>query len=196
MQAPRPRSHANPLHPLSNALSNTTHTDRVFDEATRTEHMYSELARSVITSAMEGVNGTIFAYGQTASGKTHTMQGSRDEPGIIRLAIRDIFDYVQTVRPADAPQQSVTELTRGKVHGPRVSAATASSCSASRTWKSTTRPFATCSSRPTTTSRFTKTVAYAAYPFLPPWSLPSTLTAGTLWTRDVGSARNLGREPL
>ena len=31
-------------------------------------------------------NGTVFAYGQTASGKTHTMQGTAAEPGIIPLA--------------------------------------------------------------------------------------------------------------
>lgn len=42
-------------------------------------------------------SGTIFAYGQTASGKTHTMHGSRDLPGIIPLSVRDIFAQIESV---------------------------------------------------------------------------------------------------
>ncbi|KAI9477418.1 kinesin motor domain-containing protein, partial [Coemansia mojavensis] len=44
---------------------------------------------------MGGFNGTIFAYGQTSSGKTHTMHGSGQEPGIIKLAVQEIFDTVK-----------------------------------------------------------------------------------------------------
>lgn len=40
---------------------------------------------------LEGFNGTVFAYGQTSSGKTHTMKGCESEPGIIPLAVHDIF---------------------------------------------------------------------------------------------------------
>ncbi|ORY05417.1 kinesin-domain-containing protein [Basidiobolus meristosporus CBS 931.73] len=43
---------------------------------------------------MNGVNGTIFAYGQTSSGKTFTMHGTKEEPGIIPMAIEDIFRYI------------------------------------------------------------------------------------------------------
>ena len=38
--------------------------------------------------------GTIFAYGQTATGKTHTIMGSEKEPGIIPSAIMEIFGYI------------------------------------------------------------------------------------------------------
>ena len=37
--------------------------------------VYDVAARPIIDSVLEGFNGTIFAYGQTSSGKTHTMQG-------------------------------------------------------------------------------------------------------------------------
>jgi centromeric protein E len=47
---------------------------------------------------MEGINGTIFAYGQTSSGKTFTMKGSHEYPGIIPLAIQDIFKFIENVR--------------------------------------------------------------------------------------------------
>jgi centromeric protein E len=56
------------------------------------------MAREIIESAMMGMNATIFAYGQTSSGKTHTMMGNPDQPGIIPLALSEIFDSIQRVR--------------------------------------------------------------------------------------------------
>lgn len=41
--------------------------------------------------------GTVFAYGQTNSGKTHTMQGSKSEPGVIPRAVHDLFQIIQQV---------------------------------------------------------------------------------------------------
>ncbi|EGF76571.1 hypothetical protein BATDEDRAFT_14772, partial [Batrachochytrium dendrobatidis JAM81] len=41
--------------------------------------------------------GTIFAYGQTSSGKTHTMMGDESEPGIILLAVENIFRHISKV---------------------------------------------------------------------------------------------------
>jgi centromeric protein E len=42
-------------------------------------------------------SGTVFAYGQTSSGKTFTMQGSPQEPGIIPLAVYEVFQNIQAV---------------------------------------------------------------------------------------------------
>ena len=42
--------------------------------------------------------GTVFAYGQTSSGKTHTMMGNNDCPGVIPRAVSDIFTYIREVR--------------------------------------------------------------------------------------------------
>lgn len=44
---------------------------------------------------MEGYNGTVFAYGQTSSGKTYTMMGDQESPGVIPRAIEDVFAYIQ-----------------------------------------------------------------------------------------------------
>ena len=41
--------------------------------------------------------GTVFAYGQTNSGKTHTMRGTANEPGVIPLAVHDLFHIIQQV---------------------------------------------------------------------------------------------------
>ena len=43
------------------------------------------------------MTGTVFAYGQTNSGKTYTMRGSANEPGIIPLAVHDLFRTIQQV---------------------------------------------------------------------------------------------------
>jgi centromeric protein E len=45
---------------------------------------------------MDGYNATIFAYGQTGSGKTYTMKGNLRRPGIIPLAVQDLFEYIKT----------------------------------------------------------------------------------------------------
>ena len=49
--------------------------DKVFDCNTPQKDVYNYAAASVIDSVIEGFNGTIFAYGQTSSGKTHTREG-------------------------------------------------------------------------------------------------------------------------
>ena len=60
---------------------------------------FSELGREVIDAAMQGFNSTIFAYGQTASGKTHTMMGpdnSEEDPGIIPLVRTSERMFIRT----------------------------------------------------------------------------------------------------
>ncbi|KAK6121486.1 hypothetical protein DH2020_044765 [Rehmannia glutinosa] len=71
--------------------------DKVFGPNTNTQEVYEVAARPVVKSAMEGVNGTVFAYGVTSSGKTHTMHGDQNSPGIIPLAIKDVFSIIQDV---------------------------------------------------------------------------------------------------
>nr|XP_034968217.1 centromere-associated protein E isoform X1 [Zootoca vivipara] len=68
--------------------------DRVFHSSDNTTEVYKGVAASIIKSAVQGYNGTIFAYGQTASGKTYTMLGTKDCPGILLMAINDVFNSI------------------------------------------------------------------------------------------------------
>jgi centromeric protein E len=44
---------------------------------------------------MQGINVTVFAYGQTSSGKTYTMRGyDKKDPGLIPLSIKQVFDSI------------------------------------------------------------------------------------------------------
>ncbi|CEL53651.1 Kinesin-related protein 11 OS=Dictyostelium discoideum GN=kif11 PE=3 SV=1 [Rhizoctonia solani AG-1 IB] len=57
--------------------------------------VYASTAKAHVRAAMDGYNSVVFAYGQTASGKTFTLSGSEDQPGIIPRAMRDVFGYIK-----------------------------------------------------------------------------------------------------
>ncbi|KAF2916233.1 hypothetical protein DAI22_09g102500 [Oryza sativa Japonica Group] len=69
--------------------------DRIFGEECRTADVYGARTKHIVDSAVRGFNGTVFAYGQTNSGKTYTMRGSGNEPGIIPLAVHDLFRTIE-----------------------------------------------------------------------------------------------------
>ncbi|KAG0217484.1 hypothetical protein BGX33_010375 [Mortierella sp. NVP41] len=59
------------------------------------ELIYNSSVKNLVQSAMEGYNGTVFAYGQTSSGKTYTMSGNEGQPGITPRAVEDVFKYIR-----------------------------------------------------------------------------------------------------
>ncbi|XP_049446555.1 centromere-associated protein E isoform X5 [Epinephelus fuscoguttatus] len=69
--------------------------DRVFTAEETTNQLYHNIAKPLVVSTVEGYNGTIFAYGQTSSGKTFTMMGSDRSPGVIPLAVEDVFQTIK-----------------------------------------------------------------------------------------------------
>uniref|UniRef100_A0A668U574 Kinesin-like protein n=1 Tax=Oreochromis aureus TaxID=47969 RepID=A0A668U574_OREAU len=71
--------------------------DRVFPTNSTQEQVYSTCAKQIVKDVLGGYNGTIFAYGQTSSGKTHTMEGNLHDPqgmGIIPRIAEDIFEHI------------------------------------------------------------------------------------------------------
>ncbi|CAO1409225.1 unnamed protein product [Diamesa hyperborea] len=74
--------------------------DKVFKPNATQEKVYSEAAKSIVADVLAGYNGTIFAYGQTSSGKTHTMEGVMGDPGkqgIIPRIVSDIFNHIYSM---------------------------------------------------------------------------------------------------
>ena len=70
--------------------------DNVFDESCSNLDVYKKTTSKIVKSVLDGFNGTVFAYGQTSSGKTHTMHGDMDtEPGIVPLAVKNVFDLIE-----------------------------------------------------------------------------------------------------
>uniref|UniRef100_A0A671Y7M7 Kinesin-like protein n=1 Tax=Sparus aurata TaxID=8175 RepID=A0A671Y7M7_SPAAU len=71
--------------------------DQVFPTNTTQEQVYNACAKQIVKDVLGGYNGTIFAYGQTSSGKTHTMEGNLHDPqgmGIIPRISEDIFEHI------------------------------------------------------------------------------------------------------
>ncbi|KAF5758297.1 putative plus-end-directed kinesin ATPase [Helianthus annuus] len=62
--------------------------DRVYGCDSSTKEVYEEGVKGIALSVLNGINSSIFAYGQTSSGKTYTMSG------ITEYAIADIYDYI------------------------------------------------------------------------------------------------------
>ncbi|XP_061571663.1 kinesin heavy chain-like [Cololabis saira] len=74
--------------------------DRVLPPNTTQGHVYDQCAKQIVKDVLAGYNGTIFAYGQTSSGKTHTMEGKLHDPqlmGIIPRISHDIFDHIYSM---------------------------------------------------------------------------------------------------
>ncbi|KAI0300601.1 P-loop containing nucleoside triphosphate hydrolase protein [Multifurca ochricompacta] len=61
----------------------------------RQEDIFEADVKPLIDVVYSGATATIFAYGVTSSGKTHTMQGTRSQPGVIPRAVEALFDYKQ-----------------------------------------------------------------------------------------------------
>ncbi|XP_050526941.1 kinesin heavy chain [Daktulosphaira vitifoliae] len=71
--------------------------DKVFKPNASQDKVYGDAAKSIVSDVLCGYNGTIFAYGQTSSGKTHTMEGVIGDPskqGIIPRIVNDIFNHI------------------------------------------------------------------------------------------------------
>ncbi|XP_017974088.1 PREDICTED: kinesin-like protein NACK1 [Theobroma cacao] len=62
--------------------------DKVFGPSSLTETVYEDGVKNVALSSLMGINATIFAYGQTSSGKTYTMRG------ITEKAVNDIYQHI------------------------------------------------------------------------------------------------------
>jgi len=73
--------------------------DAVYDENTIQANFYEHTGYAIVESVMDGYNGTIFAYGQTGTGKTHTMVGPPEPEemhGVIPRTFAHIFKNIDT----------------------------------------------------------------------------------------------------
>eukprot|EP00929_Paragymnodinium_shiwhaense_P000876 TRINITY_DN101081_c0_g1_i1.p1 TRINITY_DN101081_c0_g1~~TRINITY_DN101081_c0_g1_i1.p1 ORF type:complete len:1023 (-),score=178.92 TRINITY_DN101081_c0_g1_i1:141-3209(-) len=82
------------------------HFDRVFDHATSQQDVYDDVGKPVVDGVLDGVHGTIMAYGQTGGGKTHCMFGPdggkmSEMQGVVPRAVQRIFDSLESRGLAD-----------------------------------------------------------------------------------------------
>ena len=80
--------------------------DRVFDENTTQAEVYEATTRNLLDSVLDGYNATVFAYGATGCGKTHTITGTVQAPGVIFLTMQELFERI-----AERQDEKVTEVS-------------------------------------------------------------------------------------
>ena len=61
--------------------------DKIFSKYSRTPEVYENTCSHLIQSVINGYNACVFAYGTTGSGKTFSMTGTMESPGIMVLIL-------------------------------------------------------------------------------------------------------------
>ncbi|KAM6898800.1 kinesin-like protein KIF22 isoform 1-T2 [Lycodopsis pacificus] len=64
-------------------------------EQTTQQEVFLSSVKPILSHVLNGQNSSVFAYGPTGAGKTHTMMGSSDQPGVIPRAVREVFKLVK-----------------------------------------------------------------------------------------------------
>ncbi|XP_060552819.1 kinesin-like protein KIF18A isoform X2 [Ruditapes philippinarum] len=72
--------------------------DHVFDASATNIDVYNETTNTVLTGLLNGYNCSVFAYGATGAGKTHTMLGSKDHPGVMYHTMMDLYSRIENMR--------------------------------------------------------------------------------------------------
>ncbi|KAM6182818.1 kinesin-like protein KIF24 [Erethizon dorsatum] len=80
-------------------LQHVFYFDEVFGEACTNRDVYTKTTHPLIQHIFNGGNATCFAYGQTGAGKTYTMIGTHQNPGLYALAAKDIFKQLEVSQP-------------------------------------------------------------------------------------------------
>ncbi|KAJ4961932.1 hypothetical protein NE237_021842 [Protea cynaroides] len=69
--------------------------DASFPDSTNQQEVYSTTTAELVEAVLQGRNGSVFCYGATGAGKTYTMLGTVENPGVMVLAIKDLFAKIR-----------------------------------------------------------------------------------------------------
>ncbi|KAK8652296.1 hypothetical protein V6N13_061317 [Hibiscus sabdariffa] len=69
--------------------------DASFPDSTTQYEVYSTTTAELVEAVLQGQNGSVFCYGATGAGKTYTMLGTLESPGVMVLAIKDLFTNIR-----------------------------------------------------------------------------------------------------
>lgn len=109
----------NPLHQVQKSLfprstararEHKFSFDRLFDEDSTQDDVYFNTSQPLLDSVLEGYNATVFAYGATGCGKTHTITGTHENPGIIFSTAKELFERIEFLRTTKDVNVSISYL--------------------------------------------------------------------------------------
>ena len=75
--------------------------DHAFDSKDSQETIFNSTTKPLIEGIVNGFNATVFAYGATGAGKTYTMLGDDENPGIMSLTFGELFKKIKTYSNRD-----------------------------------------------------------------------------------------------
>ena len=75
--------------------------DYAFDKNTSQKTIFEKSTKFLIDGVVNGYNATVFAYGATGAGKTYTMLGNENNPGIMVLTLEELFSKVNSFNDRD-----------------------------------------------------------------------------------------------
>nr|CAH7750293.1 unnamed protein product [Callosobruchus chinensis] len=84
--------------------------DKVFPPQSTTAEVFKETTLSLIDSLMDGRNCSVFAYGATGAGKTYTMTGTQETPGITFLTMKELFNRCDELGTTRDFEMNITYL--------------------------------------------------------------------------------------
>ncbi|CAN6931961.1 unnamed protein product [Brassica oleracea] len=123
MRAPVTSDTRNVIIKLTESKRKTYNFDRVFQPDSSQDDVFLEI-EPVIKSVIDGYNACIFAYGQTGTGKTFTMEGLPESPGIVPRAIKGLFKQVEQSNHKFVIKFSMLEIYMGNLRDLLVSQGT------------------------------------------------------------------------
>ncbi|KAJ8023469.1 Kinesin-like protein KIF18A [Holothuria leucospilota] len=84
--------------------------DHIFDANSSQEYVYEKTTKSIVDSILNGFNASVFAYGATGAGKTHTMLGGPDSPGVIFLTMLELYEKINAIQSEKTCNVTVSYL--------------------------------------------------------------------------------------
>ncbi|ROT71207.1 putative kinesin-like protein KIF18A-like, partial [Penaeus vannamei] len=84
--------------------------ERVFGEDSTNEQIYEETTKDLVDTLLNGYNCSVFAYGATGAGKTFTMLGKPDSPGITFLTLMELYRRIEEIKEEKTCEVGISYL--------------------------------------------------------------------------------------
>jgi kinesin family protein 18/19 len=84
--------------------------DHVFGDLESQEKVFNTCVKQQVDAVMNGYNATVFAYGATGAGKTYTMMGVEDTPGIMGRTLNNLFEKIASIQSNGIYKVSISYL--------------------------------------------------------------------------------------
>jgi hypothetical protein len=83
---------------VNNRVEEEYDVQEVYSPDSSTIHIFNESFPAYVRAIVEGINVSVFTYGSTGSGKTHTLEGHNGDEGLVSLISENLFNILEEKR--------------------------------------------------------------------------------------------------